>query len=137
MSAVIVPFARRETSDRRDCVAAAAPCQQLAPVITPCLDGLDREARIDRMAELIVERAERKRAAKEPRASRKHFNHLTAGTDSGLAVAFRIAAWAQSARALPSIKAFMDRWGMSRATAYSYRQKLIESGLVSTSKGRQ
>lgn len=64
------------------------------------------------------------------------FHYTVGGSDGVIDAAFRIAAWVQAQRRVPSIESFIERWGMSRATAYRYQRKLIESGLVPPSKGR-
>ncbi|HVJ39089.1 MAG TPA: hypothetical protein VM687_14970 [Stenotrophomonas sp.] len=141
MSAVIIHFRPRAVNRLDARIGEPGPKgQQLAALIASRFPDEGHEGRIEQLTSLIADRARCKPAEHRPEAGhapREYFSSLMGGSDGAIATAFQIAAWAQSARALPSIAAFMDRWGMSRATAYRYRRKLIDSGLLSTSKGRQ
>lgn len=120
MSAVILPFPRSIDAD----LAPDGGGYRTLPA--------ERDARIDRMAELVAGRARRliQGEARTPVAARcTSFRDQVPGS-TGIEVVFRVAAWALSARSLPTSRQFMDHWGMSRATACRYRRALLNAGLL-------
>jgi len=84
----------------------------------------DLDLEVDKLAELVAARAIEKRQKAEA------FQVNNPGAHGTIDAVLRIVAWAMSHRQLPSAHAFMERWGMSRATAYRYRARLTNSGLT-------
>lgn len=59
-----------------------------------------------------------------------NYSASIAGTSSHTEAIFLFAAWAAGRHRPPTIAEIVDRWGMSRASAFRYRHALIRAGLV-------
>jgi len=93
----------------------------------------DLELEIEKLAELVAARALEKQG--KARSARKAPAYVVAaGIEGTVDAVLRVVAWVQAQPQLPSAEAFMERWGMSRATAYRYRTRFANSGLSPNSR---
>lgn len=91
------------------------------------------EAETEKLAQLIADRArEINRTRRQQRQKRQKPESFSAaaGLHGTVDTVLRVAAWALAHRQLPTVEAFMQRWDMSRASAYRYRSRLQNSGLM-------